>query len=92
MAKAFERGGYRNFAVRRVLSFPERASERGPMLPDMSEESPVRDLALIVHVAAGVLAVLLGTPAIVVTLRRRRLNWVGESYHWVIVVLCLTAW
>ncbi|GAB3946631.1 hypothetical protein GCM10029976_074490 [Kribbella albertanoniae] len=23
MAKAFERGGYRNFAVRRVLSFPE---------------------------------------------------------------------
>ncbi|MET7277500.1 hypothetical protein ABZS29_04640 [Kribbella sp. NPDC005582] len=51
----------------------------------------MRDLALIVHVAAGALAVLLGVPAIVVTLRRRRLNWVGEIYHWVIAVLCLSA-
>ncbi|TDD59779.1 hypothetical protein E1263_13450 [Kribbella antibiotica] len=51
----------------------------------------MRDLALILHVVAGVLAVLLGIPAIVVTLRRRRLNWVGEAYHWVIALVCLSA-
>ncbi|MFB6721993.1 hypothetical protein ACFCV3_17600 [Kribbella sp. NPDC056345] len=51
----------------------------------------MRDIALIVHVGAGVLGVLLGIPAIVVTLRRRRLNWVGEAFHWVIAVVCLTA-
>nr|WP_202886185.1 hypothetical protein [Kribbella sandramycini] len=46
---------------------------------------------MIVHVVAGALAVLLGLPAIALTLRRRRLNWVGESYHWTIAVTCLSA-
>ena len=51
----------------------------------------MRDIALILHVAAGVLAVLLGPLAIVLTLRRRGLNWAGETYHWAIALVCLTA-
>ncbi len=51
----------------------------------------MRDIALILHVAAGVVAVLFGPVAIVLTLRRRGLNWAGEVYHWAIAVVCLTA-
>ncbi|GAA1563843.1 hypothetical protein GCM10009804_20660 [Kribbella hippodromi] len=51
----------------------------------------MRDVALIVHVVVGVFAVLFGPLAIVLTLRRRRLNWAGEVYHWTIALVCLTA-
>ena len=51
----------------------------------------MRDIALIVHVGAGVFAVLLGPLAIVLTLRRRRLNWAGELYHWAIALVCISA-
>lgn len=51
----------------------------------------MRDIALILHVAAGVLAVLFGPPAIALTLRRRGLNWAGEVYHWTIAIVCLSA-
>jgi hypothetical protein len=51
----------------------------------------MRDIALIVHVVAGGVAVVFGPLAIVFTLRRRGLNWVGEVYHWAIALVCLTA-
>ncbi|ADB34990.1 hypothetical protein Kfla_5987 [Kribbella flavida DSM 17836] len=51
----------------------------------------MRDIALILHVAAGVVGVLLGPLAIWLTLRRRRLTWAGEIYHWAIALVCLTA-
>lgn len=51
----------------------------------------MRDLALIVHVVAGVAAVVAGPMAIVYTLRRRGLTWAGELYHWTIAVACLSA-
>jgi hypothetical protein len=51
----------------------------------------MRDIALILHVAAGAVAVVLGPFAIVFTLKARRLNWVGESYHWAIALVCLSA-
>ena len=51
----------------------------------------MRDIALILHVLAGVVAVLFGPLAIVFTLRRRGLNWAGEVYHWAIALVCLTA-
>jgi hypothetical protein len=41
----------------------------------------MRDIALILHVVAGVLAILFGPVAIVMTLRRHGLNWAGEVYH-----------
>lgn len=51
----------------------------------------MRDIALILHVTAGGVAVILGPFAIVFTLKSRRLNWVGESYHWAIALVCLGA-
>lgn len=51
----------------------------------------MRDIALILHVGAGVLAVLFGPLAIVLTLRRRRLNWAGEIFHWTVAIVCLAA-
>jgi len=51
----------------------------------------MRDIALILHVVAGILAMLFGPLAIVLTLRRRGLNWAGEVYHWTIALVCLTA-
>ena len=51
----------------------------------------MRDIALILHVAAGALALVTGPFAIVVTLRRKRLNWVGEVYHWLVALVCLSA-
>jgi hypothetical protein len=51
----------------------------------------MRDIALILHVAAGVVAVLFGPLAIVYTLRLRRLNWASEIYHWAVAVVCLAA-
>ena len=51
----------------------------------------MRDIALILQVFAGAVAVLFGPLAIVLTLRRRGLNWAGEIYHWVIALVCLTA-
>jgi hypothetical protein len=51
----------------------------------------MRDIAVILHVVAGVLAVPFGPVAIVLTLRRRRLNWAGECYHWMVALVCLTA-
>jgi hypothetical protein len=51
----------------------------------------MRDIALILHVAAGALGLLLGPIAIVLTLRRKRLNWAGEIYHWAVALVCLTA-
>ncbi|TDD27562.1 hypothetical protein E1218_09875 [Kribbella turkmenica] len=51
----------------------------------------MRDIALILHVASGVLAVLVGPVAVVLTLRRRGLNWAGEVYHWAIAIVCLSA-
>jgi hypothetical protein len=50
----------------------------------------MRDIALILHVVAGILAALFGPVAIVLTLRRRGLNWAGEVYHWTIALVCLT--
>ena len=34
---------------------------------------------------------MFGPLAIVLTLRRRGLNWAGEVYHWAIALVCLTA-
>ena len=51
----------------------------------------MRDIALILHVAAGVVAVLFGPLAIVYTLRLRRLNWASETYHWAVAIVCLGA-
>jgi hypothetical protein len=51
----------------------------------------MRDIALILHVAAGVVAVIFGPLAIVFTLRRRGLTWAGEIYHWTVAVVCLSA-
>ncbi len=51
----------------------------------------MRDIALILHVAAGVVAIVFGPLAIVLTLRRRGLNWAGEVYHWAIALVCVTA-
>lgn len=51
----------------------------------------MRDIALILHVAAGIVALPFGPLALVLTLRRRGLNWAGEVYHWAIAAVCLTA-
>jgi hypothetical protein len=51
----------------------------------------MRDIALILHVAAGALGLVLGPLAIVLTLRRKRLTWAGEIYHWAVALVCLTA-
>ncbi|MFD7158370.1 hypothetical protein ACFV9C_27485 [Kribbella sp. NPDC059898] len=51
----------------------------------------MRDIALILHGFAGVVAVPFGPAAIALTLRRRGLNWAGEVYHWAIALVCLTA-
>ncbi|GAA1584659.1 MULTISPECIES: hypothetical protein [Kribbella] len=51
----------------------------------------MRDIALILHVVAGLVAVPFGPLAIVLTLRRRGLNWAGEIYHWAIALVCLSA-
>jgi hypothetical protein len=51
----------------------------------------MRDIALILHVAAGLVGLVFGPLAILVTLRSRRLNWAGEIYHWAVVLVCLTA-
>ncbi|WP_328329124.1 hypothetical protein OHA70_05245 [Kribbella sp. NBC_00382] len=51
----------------------------------------MRDIALILHVVAGLVGVVFGPLAVVVTLRVRRLSWVGEVYHWAVVLSCLTA-
>lgn len=51
----------------------------------------MRDIALILHVAAGLVGLVFGPLAIVVTLRSRRLNCAGEIFHWAVVAVCLTA-
>ena len=51
----------------------------------------MRDIALILHVAAGVVAVLFGPLAIIYTLRLRRLNWASETYHWAVAIVCIGA-
>jgi hypothetical protein len=51
----------------------------------------MRDIALILHVLAGVVAVPFGPLAVALTLRRRGLTWAGEVYHWAIALVCLTA-
>lgn len=51
----------------------------------------MRDIALILHVAAGLVGLVFGPLAIVLTLRWRRLNWAGEIFHWAIALVCLTA-
>ena len=51
----------------------------------------MRDIALTVHVAAGVAALVFGPFAIVLTLRRRGLNWASETYHWTIALACLSS-
>ena len=51
----------------------------------------MRDIALILHVVAGVVAIVFGPLAIVLTLRRHGLNWAGEVYHWAIALVCVSA-
>ncbi|NUR99534.1 MAG: hypothetical protein HOV67_30280 [Kribbellaceae bacterium] len=51
----------------------------------------MRDIASILQVFAGLVAVPFGPLAIALTLRRRGLNWAGEVYHWAIALVCLTA-
>jgi hypothetical protein len=51
----------------------------------------MRDIALILHVVAGLAGIVFGPLAIFVTLRSRRLNWAGEIFHWVVALVCLTA-
>jgi hypothetical protein len=51
----------------------------------------MRDIALLLHVGAGIVALIFGPLAIVFTLRRRQLNWASETYHWAVAVVCLSA-
>ncbi|WP_020392027.1 hypothetical protein [Kribbella catacumbae] len=51
----------------------------------------MRDIALLLHVAAGAVGMLVGPLAIVLTLRARRLTWAGEVFHWAVAAVCLTA-
>ncbi|WP_433009678.1 hypothetical protein [Kribbella sp. CA-294648] len=51
----------------------------------------MRDIALILHVAAGLVGLVFGPLAVIVTLRSRQLNWAGEIFHWAVVAVCLTA-
>ncbi|MDX6281170.1 MAG: hypothetical protein QOH03_2241 [Kribbellaceae bacterium] len=51
----------------------------------------MRDIALILHVGAGLIGVVFGPLAVVVTLRARRLTWAGEIFHWAVALICLTA-
>jgi hypothetical protein len=51
----------------------------------------MRDIALLLHVAAGLVGVVFGPLAIVLTLRKRRLNWASEIFHWAVALVCLSA-
>jgi hypothetical protein len=51
----------------------------------------MRTAVLVVHVAAGVLAVLLGPVALAGALRGHRVTRAGLGYHGAVAVLCLTA-
>jgi hypothetical protein len=51
----------------------------------------MRDIALLLHVGAGVVAIIFGPLALVLTLRRRGLNWASETYHWAVALVCLSA-
>jgi hypothetical protein len=51
----------------------------------------MRSVVLAVHVTAGVLAVLLGPPALWLALRRHRPTAFGVGYHAAVAVVCIGA-
>jgi uncharacterized membrane protein len=51
----------------------------------------MRDPLLVVHIAAGTLALLLGPIAMLAPKRRGRHTRVGSIYHWTMLAVCVSA-
>jgi uncharacterized membrane protein len=51
----------------------------------------LRDPVLVVHVVAGTAGLILGPVAMTAPKRRGRHTPVGETYHWVMVAVCVSA-